>query len=137
MTHSKHPAGHILQAFHDGELSPAETTSTVSHCNQCPSCQKVLADLDQLGQLLSSVPEPELPRSVWHHVNPKQKRESRLKPVFAFTACAAGIALGILLGPIQTTSENTTTDLAWSETVSVWNDNATSSLLSVYQTDQN
>jgi anti-sigma factor RsiW len=136
MSNTKHPAGHVLQAYHDGELDPPAATEVAAHCERCATCRTELTELRRLDQLLASAPTPELPRTVWHRVRPGQARETRLKPIFAFTACAAGIILGVLLGPITFSTEETRTDLAWSEVVTVWNGSATSSLLAVYQSRQ-
>ena len=136
MSDTKHPAGHVLQAYHDGELAPATTTDVVTHCERCAACRSELADLERVGQLLAGAPTPELRRTVWHRVRPGRARESRLRPSLALAACAAGVVLGVLLGPIQFSAEETGTELAWSETVTVWNDDATSPLLAVYQSEQ-
>jgi len=136
MTDSTHPAGHILQALHDGELDPSLVAGVESHCAECEACRAELADLERMEQLLAASPVPELPRTVWHRVQPGRRRDSRLKPVFAVAACAAGIILGVLLGPVQFTPEETGTEVAWSETATVWDGSATSSLLGVYLTGQ-
>ena len=81
-------------------------------------------------------PAPELTRSVWSRVRPGRARESRLRPALAFAACAAGVVLGVLLGPIQFGAEETGVDPAWSETATVWSADATAPLLAVYQTEQ-
>ena len=138
MTAIKHPAGHVLQAFHDGELETSAATGVEAHCKQCEVCRAELADLELAEQLLASVPTPELPRTVWHRVQPgrEQERELRFKPAFGIAACAAGIILGVLLGPIQLSTEKAGSDPAWSETVTLWYGDTTSSLLAVYQTGQ-
>ena len=138
MTAFKHPAGHVLQDFHDGELETSAATGVEAHCKQCEVCRAELADLGRTEQLLASVPAPELPRTVWHRVRPgrEQERELRFKPAFGIAACAAGIILGVLLGPIQFGAEKAGSDLAWSKTVTLWDGGTTSSLLAVYQTGQ-
>ena len=136
MTHSKHPNGDQLQAFHDGELSASVTNELDEHCRQCQTCRNILAELDQTDQLLARIPTPELPRTVWHRVQSERRDERRLKPVFGIAACVAGIVLGVLVGPIQFSSEETSSDLAWSDSVSLWSGNTTTSLLTVYQTGQ-
>jgi len=133
MTDRKHPAGEQLQAYHDGELEHTVASEVASHCESCESCRAVLAELDQLNSVMASAPTPELPHSIWPLVQSGRQRETGLPPIFAYAACAVGILIGILLGPIQFSTEEVTTDLAWSETVTVWNQQATSSLLSVYQ----
>ena len=136
MNDMKHPAGHVLQAYHDGELDPSAAAEVAAHCEAVRGLPGRAGRLQRMGQLLADVPAPELPRSVWHRVRPGRARESRLRPAFAIAACAAGIVLGVLLGPIQFSAEETGTDLAWSETVTVWNGDATSPLLAVYETEQ-
>lgn len=136
MTDSKHPAGHVLQAFHDGELGQILAAEVEEHCGQCKTCRAELAELELTVQFLAGSPAPELPRTVWHRVKPGRRSEPRFKPVFGLVAGAAGIVLGILLGPIQTGSETATNELAWSESVTVWTGSATSPLLGVYQTGQ-
>lgn len=136
MTDSKHPAGHVLQAFHDGELDQILAAEVEEHCGQCETCRAELAELELTVQFLAGSPAPELPRTVWHRVKPGRRSEPRFKPVFGLVAGAAGIVLGILLGPIQTGSETATNELAWSESVTVWTGSETSPLLAVYQTRQ-
>lgn len=136
MTDTKHPAGHALQAFHDGELDAAAAAEVTAHCEQCQECRNVLAELEQVGQLLAAASAPELPRTVWHRVRPGRARESRLKPAFGIAAGAAGLVLGLLLGPIEFTGETADTELTWSETVTVWDGSASTSLLDVFQYEQ-
>ena len=136
MSDTKHPAGHVLQAYFDAELDEPTAAGVQAHCEQCPACRKELAELEQVGRLLAGVPAPELPRTVWHRVRPGHERESRFKPAFGFAACAAGIVLGILMGPLKFNAEQADTELAWSETVTVWDSGASASLLNVFQYEQ-
>ena len=133
MADSKHPAGHVLQAFHDGELAGILAAEVGRHCGQCEACRAELAELELTEKLLAGFRAPGLPRTIWHRVKPGRRSEPRFKPVFGLAAGAAGIILGILLGPNQTGSETTHNELAWSETVTVWTGSATSPLLAVYQ----
>ncbi len=137
MTESTHPAGHILQAFHDGELDSSLVVGVESHCEKCKACQAELAELEAMELLLAASPAPELPRTVWHRVRPGRPSEPRLKPAFGIAACAVGIILGLLLGPVQFSAEKVGTDLALSETVDLWDGGATSPLLAVFQSVQN
>lgn len=136
MRNHEHPAGHILQAFQDGELDPGLATEVATHCEQCGDCRKELADLERTVQLLKASPAPELPRTVWHRVRPGRAKETRFKPALAFAAGAVGVVLGVLLGPIPSGTDQAVDDLTWSENVTIWNGDATSSLLGVYQTGQ-
>ena len=136
MRDSKQPAGHILQAFHDGELASSVTSDVDAHCRQCADCRAVLADLERTDQLLTSVPMPELPRTVWPRVRPKLESEPRLRPTLGIAACAVSIVLGVLLGPVRFSAEEAGSDLAWSESVTIWNGSTIPSLLTVYQAGQ-
>lgn len=137
MNESKHPAGHVLQAYNDGELDPSAAGEVADHCKHCEICRTELAELEGMGRLLAGIPAPELPKSVWHSVRPGRERESRfIRPALAVAACAAGIIIGVLLGPVKFSAEETVVETAWSETVTVWNVDASSSLLDVYQTEQ-
>ncbi len=137
MTDSTHPAGHILQAFHDGELDSTLVAEVEAHYEKCEACRAELADLERMEQMLAASPAPELPRTVWHRVRPGRPSEPRFKPAFGLAAGAVGVILGLLLGPVQFNAEKAGTDLALSETVDLWDGGTTSPLLAVYQTDQN
>lgn len=136
MTGEKHPAGHVLQAYFDGELDAAAVAEVKTHCEQCPACEAELADLGRINRMLAAVPTPELPRSVWRRVRPGSRQEPRFKPAFGFAACAAGIVLGIVLGPVQFGADKANTPVTWSETVTIWDGGASTSLLGVYQSAQ-
>jgi anti-sigma factor RsiW len=136
MSGSKHPDGHVLQAYHDGELDAPTRTSVAAHCEQCATCQAELDELAGVEAMLAKAPAPELPRTVWHRVKPGRVQESRLRPALALAACAGGMAIGVLLGPIQLKAEKVITDQTWSTSVAVWHSSTTSSLLAVYQPEQ-
>lgn len=136
MNQTKHPAGHVLQAFHDGELDAKETAAVEAHCLQCAACRNELAELEDTARLLAASLAPELTRTVWHRVRPGRAREPRFKPVFAFAAGAAGVILGILLGPIQFGTDGVDTEVAWTETTTIWSGSASTTLLDIYQSGQ-
>jgi anti-sigma factor RsiW len=128
-----HPEGHILQAYHDGELPAAEAIEVRAHCEVCAECQAQLIDLKMMNSLLGRVEAPAMSGSVWTRIQASEDRSFAIKPVWGLVACAAGIALGFLLGPVQSGQENAASNLAWSDNVTVWNTDATSSLLGVFQ----
>ncbi len=136
MKPTDHPVGHVLQAFHDGELEGNERAAVEAHCEQCADCRDELAALAATAALLASTPAPELPRTVWHRVKPSRSREPRFKPVFAFAAGAAGIVLGILIGPIQMTATATDDTMTWSDSATFWDGGTTAPLLDVFPTGQ-
>lgn len=136
MNNTIHPAGQVLQAFHDGELDTDTKAAVQAHCGQCTECRNEIEELEETTRLLAHSPSPELSRTVWHRVRPGHAREPRFKPVFAFAAGAAGVVLGILLGPVQFNEEIADTQVAWTETVTVWGGSASSTLLDIYQSGQ-
>lgn len=136
MKPTDHPVGHVLQAFHDGELGGNERAAVEAHCERCADCRNELAELKKTAALLASAPAPELPRTVWHRIKPNRSREPRLKPAFAFAAGAAGIALGVLIGPIQTTTTAEDDTMTWSESATFWDGATTAPLLEVFPTGQ-
>ncbi|MCP4574030.1 MAG: hypothetical protein GY838_16850 [bacterium] len=136
MNETRHPAGHVLQAYHDGELPANEDAAVAAHCEDCPTCRTELEELAAMTGLLAASPTPELPRTVWHRVRPGRAKESRLRPAFGLAACAAGIILGFLVGPIRIAAEESSAESSWSESVTVWSGQASTSLLAVYQTGQ-
>ena len=136
MSDAKHPAGHELQAYHDRELEATRSAEVAAHCRRCASCQAELADLERVDNLLAAAPVPEMPRTIWHRVKPERRQASRLRPSLALAAGAAGVALGALIGPIGVDSEVPDTDLAWTESVTVWNAGVSASLFSAYQSEQ-
>ena len=133
MTMNSHPEGQILQAYHDGELTAAEGAEVRAHCEVCAECRSQLADLEMMNSLLGRVEAPVMSGSVWPRIQASEDRSIAIKPAWGLVACAAGIVLGFLLGPLQSSQDNAVTNLAWSENVTVWNTDATSSLLGVFQ----
>lgn len=136
MIDSQHPPGHVLQAYHDRELDAAERAIVASHCERCLKCQAELAALEDTVRLLATSPSPELPRTVWPRVRPSRAVEPRFKPAFALAAGLAGVALGVLLGPIQFNTDVAETESSWTEVVKVWDGSTSSTLLDVYQSSQ-
>ena len=50
-----------LNAYHDGELSPAARADLERHLGQCPQCSAELERLRRLRGMFASLPRPELP----------------------------------------------------------------------------
>ncbi len=136
MSKAKHPAGPVLQAYHDDELDPVTAAELASHCERCETCRAELAELQRLSGILASTPAPKLARAVWPRVQPGERHGSRFRPAYAIAACAAGILLGVLLGPVRFGEKQAGNELAWMETVTLWDSAASSSLLGVYQSGQ-
>ena len=133
MNDATHPEGQVLQAYHDGELEASAAADVAEHCRNCESCRAELDQLRELGRMLAGVETPEMSRSVWQNLQRGREREVRIKPLFAMAACAAGIVLGVLMGPLQLGESTAADELTGTETLNVWNAEATSSLLGVYE----
>lgn len=112
MSSAKHPAGVMLQAYHDGELSAPLRDSVAAHCEQCEECQTNLADLEHLEALLAGAPTPEWSRTVWHRVRADRVPSTTPRPILAIAATAAGIVMGVVLGPVRLNGEEAGADLA-------------------------
>jgi anti-sigma factor RsiW len=90
-----------LDAYHDGELSPAERSDVEAHLRDCPSCAAELAAMRSLSVAFADAapPEPsherlsELARSV--RAEPSDAR--MLLGLFRATAVAAGVLLACAL----------------------------------------
>lgn len=136
MSPTNHPAGHVLQAYHDGELEGNERATVEAHCEECADCRNELAELRETDVLLAASPAPELPRTVWHRVKPGRPRENRFKPAFAFAAGAAGVIIGVLVGPIQMTAAAVEETTTWSTSETIWSGGSTAPLLNVFPTGQ-
>ncbi len=134
MTESKHPEGHILQAFHDQELPAALSRDISDHCETCDVCQAILKDLERVENIFSHTREPSMTHSIWQKVRPEREQKIQVNPVFAMAACLVGIILGVLLGPLQFSPNSQNNDAAWSDNITLWSQDSESLLSSVYQT---
>ncbi len=140
MSDSTHPDGYVLQAYHDGELNDEATARIETHCRDCVRCRNELAELQRLDGLLADIDAPELPRPVWPALNGalRKQHEARLGPAFAFSAaavCAAGITIGILLGPVGKSDQSSTNGTTWEGPSSMWSGGASASLLEIHLSD--
>ncbi len=139
MNDVRHPAGHELQAYHDGELAAEASAHLAAHCEGCEACRARMADLERVDGLLAGIDAPDMPRSVWPGIAVRQRKDAgRLGPAFGFAAaaaCAAGLVIGILVGPVQFSAETTTDEVTWTGPSSLLEGGSGSSLLSVYQAD--
>ena len=134
-----HPAGHELQAWRDGELTGAEAERVADHCARCPVCAATLRDLDRVSQLLGSAADPTLHRSFWPQLDAVRRGEPRLGPAFTATAavaCLVGLLIGIWFGPLRLSPEETSQEVATTETDSPFGVANAASLLDVYGLEQ-
>jgi anti-sigma factor RsiW len=103
---------HVLDRIHaclDGELAPVEDEAVRAHCRLCAGCGSVFAQNERVQAALiddaraahdAAVVEP----SVWPAV--RARLRERRRPRFGFVmiatssaAAAAGLVIGVLLGP--------------------------------------
>lgn len=50
---------HLLEAYHDGELSPGQHRKVEAHLSECPACRAELEQMRRLSTLLHEVPLPD------------------------------------------------------------------------------
>jgi anti-sigma factor RsiW len=127
-----HPEGHILQAYFDGELEAVQADEVQLHCASCDRCRAELTELEKVGAMLASDPDPDLTRPIWNAVRPDRTTEKVFRPALGLAACAAGITIGLIVGTMGQSTTSEVADSSWTESMTIWNGQATSSLLAVY-----
>ncbi len=115
---SNHVADRI-QAYLDGEVSPAEAESIRDHCSRCAICGRDLAESAGLRDLIRSDPAPLPARSVWPGVREciLPTARPRFGPLFAFGASAAvlvGLLFGIAVGSMRPPASSGESEDIWS-----------------------
>lgn len=102
-----------LDAYHDGELSPAERSDVEAHLRDCPSCAAELAALRSVSGVFAdtSPPEPSHERLVqWarnvHAAEPSDAPGALLR-LFRWTAVAAAVLLACTLAAAAYLSRRT------------------------------
>lgn len=137
MTPHEHPPGLVLQTFFDNELEATEAAAIAEHCASCVSCGKVLAELQRVQDQLQACAPQTNPAPVWSHVADRVGggTSRRFGPAWTFgtvAACAAGIALGVLLGAPAGNNSVEQSATPWSSTASMLSGEDESSLIDVY-----
>jgi anti-sigma factor RsiW len=90
-----HDVGRILDAYVDGELSPAEAASMADHIEGCPSCRQRLVALESLGRLVRSIPYRAAPDRLRTAIAAAPRRARLTTPTLAWAAAAmVVVALG-------------------------------------------
>ena len=49
-----HPSEHLLSAYYDGELSPAECNAIAAHLAECKACESILHDFASITETLTA-----------------------------------------------------------------------------------
>ena len=88
-----------VEAFHDGELSAADSAELAQHMQQCGACSARLDELRRWTMRLNEAPLPELPTGAIDRLYRVYRRSSDravLKVASWMTAAAAALLLGAL-----------------------------------------
>ncbi len=136
MTPSEHPTGPELQACHDGELEDTRSARIRAHCASCAACRGELEALASVAALLAADPDRAPVRPLWNAVRPGSRGPvplGRMGWGLGLAACAAGIAAGLVFGPVDQATTAATAKSGWTETMTIWNGQATSPLLAVFE----
>jgi anti-sigma factor RsiW len=85
-----------VQAYHDGELPPADRQSVEAHLRACPACARELEDLRRMSELFASARLPELSPAAFQRL--RRSKVVALEPALVrtsefFAAAAAAILL--------------------------------------------
>jgi anti-sigma factor RsiW len=89
-----------VQAYYDGELSPAERAAMVAHLQQCAECRDELSDLKELSELVAAAPMAAMSADAMARLqnNFTRLRDRGVMRIASWlTAAAAAILVGALL----------------------------------------
>ena len=122
--------GQSVDAYHDGELSPAERERFERHLASCPACTQDLESIRAITRRLASAKLPAIPADVLgrlHRDAPSRtvrRREDRavLRIAEALTAAAAAILIVGSVGLFRTaqSSPSSTSSSAGRAPVAAW-----------------
>lgn len=100
-----------LDAYHDGELPPAERSAVEAHLRDCPACAAELAAIRRTsGALLAVAPReatPEQLSQLARGVHAERSDARMLLRLFRATAVAAGVLLACSLAGTAYLSQRT------------------------------
>ena len=100
-----------LDAYHDGELSPAERTDVEAHLRDCPSCAAELTAMRRMSAGFSAAPPrgPSHEQLVWlaRSVRAEPPEARMLLRLFRGTAVAAAVVLACSLAGAAYLSQRT------------------------------
>jgi anti-sigma factor RsiW len=133
MTDRRHPSGSELMAWRDGELPTAAADALAAHVAVCTACSGEVQALDAARALLAGDPAPPL-APTWPKIAAARNSRDRLGRSFAWAAaaaCAAGVALGLLVGSPPQPSGVEDAD-AWSTNLPLWPGSGSEQLLDMF-----
>ena len=91
-----------LSAYLDSELAATERAAVEAHLADCEQCQRELAALRQMRDVLRALPTPALPRAFTLPVSPAPSERRAMpawsRPAQALGGLAAMVGLGLLIG---------------------------------------
>src|SRR5688572_7212544 len=125
----------LIEAYHDGELTPVDRVRAETHLHECEPCRRTLEQLQRLSSLVTSAPVAAMPHEAmnrfadaWDVIHARalgermaqQRAESErgiLRVAGWFTAAAAALLLGGLLmlsrSPDPQNTGDATASAAW------------------------
>src|SRR5213083_431027 len=108
-----------VQAYHDGELTPADRGAVESHLAECAECRELLDELRDLSAMFSAAAMAQMPESsrnrlygVWWKSRSNSDRSVRRITGWLTAAAAAVLAIGLLRAPGQAPAASARVD-AW------------------------
>ncbi len=108
---------HQIQAYLDGELTPALADALRAHVRDCAACRRELEAARALWGLVDQAPTPAPHGSIWPGLDARLARRRGQRPWtwpqrgLATAALAAGVVLGLQFDMAQSVVE-TETDVA-------------------------
>ena len=103
----------VVDAYHDGELSPAERERFERHLGQCAACAEELASLRAISRRLAEAPLPAMPPGLLERLRREaparsgRRREDRavLRIAEVLTAAAAAVLIAGTFGLLRPSSQ--------------------------------
>jgi anti-sigma factor RsiW len=140
MNHNHHPEEYRLLAFLDEELEAGEASLVRDHLEVCDQCRQTLADFSAVQEMVQCNIPQQTPQPVWSAIATKRsfKNEKNLTPSLVFgtlAACAAGIALGFLLGAPQGGNTAVQGTEAWASADYLWSEADSPSLFTTFSSE--
>ena len=82
----------LLDAYLDGELEPAVSTSVRNHVDACAACRERLANLESIGRMVRRAPYYQAPDALRARLTPVRPRSTATSHRLAWAAAAVIVA---------------------------------------------